>query len=166
MKKIIVILGANAVGKSSAANKIVELYKCAFVDSDWCRIMNPFKLTRITKETVTNNIYCLLRNYLNCEEIDTVIFTHSWHGERKEIYDKVIELLKNDGIEFHEKIIILKCDESENKRRALADGRDMERIERGMKNTFLFYDQFDYPCIDTTHMTVAEVAEQIWKLAN
>ncbi len=64
MKKIIVILGANAVGKSSAANKIVEFYKCAFVDSDWCRIMNPFKLTRITKETVTNNIYCLLRNYL------------------------------------------------------------------------------------------------------
>ena len=140
--------------------------KTAFVDSDWCRSINPFTLTDITKKTVIANLYCLLRNYLLCEEINTVIFTYSWHGERKEIYDNLIKHLLNDGIEFQEIIIILKCSESENRKRALTDNRDIERIERGMKNTFSFYDKFQYPCIDTTHMTVLQVVEQIWKLAN
>ena len=36
MKQLIVIIGANAVGKSSTAKKIVEQYqRSAFVDSDW-----------------------------------------------------------------------------------------------------------------------------------
>lgn len=167
MKKLIVIVGPNGVGKSTTAMRMKEQYsKTAFVDSDWCRSINPFTLTDITKKTVIANLYCLLRNYLLCEEINTVIFTYSWHGERKEIYDNLIKHLLNDGIEFQEIIIILKCSESENRKRALTDNRDIERIERGMKNTFSFYDKFQYPCIDTTHMTVLQVVEQIWKLAN
>ena len=132
------------------------------MDSDWCRAMNPFALTDITKNTVIENMYCLLRNYLLCAEISTVIFTYGWHGGRKGLYDRVIEKLKNDGVEFQEIIIILKCSESENRRRALVDNREKERIERGIKNTFSFYDEFEYPCIDTTNMTVLEVAEHIW----
>lgn len=167
MKKLIVIVGPNGVGKSTTAMRMKEQYsKTAFVDSDWCRSINPFTLTDITKKTVIANLYCLLRNYLLCEEINTVIFTYSWHGERKEIYDNLIKHLLNDRIEFQEIIIILKCSESENRKRALTDNRDIERIERGMKNTFSFYDKFQYPCIDTTHMTVLQVVEQIWKLAN
>lgn len=167
MKKLIVIVGPNGVGKSTTAMRMKEQYsKTAFVDSDWCRSINPFTLTDITKKTVIANLYCLLRNYLLCEEINTVIFTYSWHGERKEIYDNLIKHLLNDGIEFQEIIIILKCSESENRKRTLTDNRDIERIERGMKNTFSFYDKFQYPCIDTTHMTVLQVVEQIWKLAN
>lgn len=167
MKKLIVIVGPNGVGKTTTAMRMKEQYsKTAFVDSDWCRSINPFTLTDITKKTVIANLYCLLRNYLLCEEINTVIFTYSWHGERKEIYDNLIKHLLNDGIEFQEIIIILKCSESENRKRALTDNRDIERIERGMKNTFSFYDKFQYPCIDTTHMTVLQVVEQIWKLAN
>lgn len=167
MAQLLVIIGPNGVGKSTTAMKLKEQHpRSAFVDSDWCRVMNPFALTDITKQTVMENMYCLLRNYLLCEEINTVIFTYSWHGGRKEIYDSVIQKLKNDGIEFQEIIILLKCSESENRRRALADHRDEERIERGIKNTFLFYDKFEYPCVDTTSMNVLEVAEQVWELAN
>lgn len=167
MKKLIVIVGPNAVGKSTAAMKIKERYpKSAFVDSDWCRVMNPFTLTDITKKTVVENVYCLLRNYLLCEEIGAVIFAHSWHGGRKEIYDRVIKKLQSAGIEFRESIVILKCSEFENRRRALVDNREEERIERGIRNTFSFYDEFEYPCIDTTNMTASEVAECIWGLAN
>ena len=93
MKKLIVIVGPNAVGKSTTAMRMKEQYsKTAFVDSDWCRSINPFTLTDITKKTVIANLYCLLRNYLLCEEINTVIFTYSWHGERKEIYDNLINI--------------------------------------------------------------------------
>ena len=161
MKQLIVIIGPNAVGKSTAAKCMVEkIPQTAYVDSDWCRCMNPFLLTDITKEIVKENIYYLLHNYLTCVEIETVIFTYSWHGGRKEIYDRVIEQFRNDGIEFVENIIILKCSEEENVRRALEDKRDEERVERG-KKTFSFYDDFDYPCIDTTEMSVTEVVESI-----
>lgn len=163
MTQLIVILGPNGVGKSTTAMKIKDQYSgSAFVDSDWCRVMNPFPLTDITTETVIKNMYCLLRNYLLCEEINTIIFTYSWHGGRKELYDKVITLLRNDGIEFKENIIILKCSEPENRKRALADNRDIERVERGMQNTFSFYDELEYPCINTTNMTVSEAAERVW----
>ena len=126
--------------------------------------MNPFKLKDVTKQVVENNIYCLLHNYLSCDEISTVVFTHSWHGSRKEIYDSVMMKLRDDGIEFKEHVIILKCNEAENRKRGISDGRDKERIDRGMKNTFSFYDEYDYSCIDTTHMTPTEVAEKIMTL--
>lgn len=162
MKQLIVIIGPNGVGKTTTAKKIVEQYEnVAYVDSDWCRVMNPFTFTESTKETIIENIYCLLRNYLSCSDINTVVFTYAWHGERKAIYEKVMEKLKNEPIEFTQRIIILKCSKDENIKRAIQDGRDETRIKRGMEMTFSFYDTFDYPCIDTTNMTPAEVAQKI-----
>ena len=72
MKKLIVILGPNGVGKSTTAQKILKKRaRCAYVDADWCRAINPFPFTPATKVAVTENIYCMLRNYLLCEDIDT-----------------------------------------------------------------------------------------------
>ena len=165
MKRLIVIIGPNAVGKTTTARCLVEkLPQTAYVDSDWCRFMNPFQFTEITKQTVTKNMYDMLHNYLVCEEIENVIFTYSWHGDRKEIYDNLITRLKSDGIEFEEKIVVLKCSKEENISRAEKDGRDRIRIERGMENTFSFYDMYDYPRIDSTDMSVNEVAERIIEL--
>ncbi len=65
-------------------------------------------------------------------------------GMVKEIYEKVIDKLKNDGI-----------------RRAIEDGRAMPRIKRGIEMTFSFYDKYDYPCIDTTEMEPSKVANLI-----
>ena len=91
MKRLIVIVGPNAVGKTTTAKCLVDkLPKTAYVDSDWCRFMNPFPFTEVTKQTVTKNMYDILRNYLVCKEIENVIFTYSWHGERKEIYNNLI----------------------------------------------------------------------------
>ena len=66
-KKLIVIIGPNGVGKSSAAKKLVtHCSKSAFVDSHWCRVMNPFPFTEGTKKVVTDNIFCFIRNYMQC----------------------------------------------------------------------------------------------------
>ncbi len=141
MKQLIILLGPNAVGKSTTAKKMVEQYEnIAYVDSDWCRVMNPFAFTETTKQTVSENIYCLLRNYLSCSEINTVVFTYGWHGGRKAIYERVMEKLRNECTEFKETIIILKCSEDENRKRAIQDGRDKERIRRGMERTSLIED--------------------------
>ena len=165
MKRLVVIVGPNAVGKTTTAECLIKkCTKIAYVDSDWCRVMNPFPFTEITKQTITENMYALLHNYLLCEEVETVVFTYSWHGERKEIYDNIIARLQKDKIDFKESIIILKCLKEENVRRAISDNRDNDRVVRGMKNTFYFYDEYTYPFIDTTDMRPDEVAEKIMEL--
>ncbi len=99
--KLIVMIGPNGVGKSSAAKSFITHYpKSAFIDSDWCRVMNPFPYTERTKQTVTDNIYCLIRNYLLCKDIDYVIFTYGFHGERKDIFDSVVQRLQKEKINF------------------------------------------------------------------
>lgn len=167
MKQLIVIAGPNGVGKTTTARKIVELYEnVAYVDSDWCRVMNPFVFTESTKETIAENIFCLLRNYLSCRDVNRVVFTYAWHGERMAIYEKVMAKLKNEAPAFRLSVIILKCSEDENIRRAARDGRDEIRIRRGMEMTFSFYDNFDYPWIETTDLTPTEAARQIIRLAD
>ena len=166
MKQLIVIIGPNGVGKSTTAKKMVELYEhVAYVDSDWCRVMNPFSFTESTKETIAENIFCLLRNYLSCSDVNKAVFTHAWHGERRAIFEKVMENLKKEPTEFKHTIIILKCSKEENRKRAIQDGRDESRINRGLEMTFSFYNNLDYPCMDTTNMTPTEVARQVMKLA-
>ncbi|MGM9611387.1 MAG: hypothetical protein ACI3ZE_07120, partial [Candidatus Woodwardiibium sp.] len=56
---------------------------------------------------------------------------------------------------------VLKCGYEENIQRAVKDKRDDERVKRGMKNTFHFYDNYDYPTIDTTNLSPEQVAEII-----
>lgn len=43
----------------------------------------------------------------------------------------------------------------------MQDGRDKERVKRGMENTYHFYDDYDYPVIDTTDLMPRETAEKI-----
>ena len=164
MKQLIVIIGPNGVGKSTTAREIVEQCQhTAYVDSDWCRVMNPFTFSPTAKETITENIFCLLQNYLLCDDVQRVIFTHAWHGERKAIYENVIDKLHRT-CSFKETVVILKCAEAENRKRALKDGRDEKRVERGMEQTFTYYDLFGYPQMDTTDMTPAQAAQRVMKL--
>ena len=39
------------------------------------------------------------------------------------------------------------------------------RIERGKRNTFSFYDTYDYPTIDSTELTTNEVVNRIIDVA-
>lgn len=162
MKKLILILGANGVGKSTTAEILLQkLSKCAYIDADWCRAINPFPFTDATRTAVTNNIFSLFKNYFLCEDIEFIIFPYGFHGERKQIFEQVLYRLEQDGIEFEVCPIILKCCEEENIKRAVKDERDRERIERGMKNTFMFYEEYTYPSIDTTYLRPDEAAEKI-----
>lgn len=130
-KKLIVIVGPNGVGKSSVAKSLLARQpQSAFVDSDWCRVINPFPFAERTKETVTDNIYCLLRNYLQCKDIDYIIFTYGFHGERKAIFDEILHRLEKEKINFECTMIILKCSLDENIRRMTEDGREENRIQK------------------------------------
>lgn len=165
MKKIITIVGPNGVGKTTAANSLLKIcLHSAYVDSDCLRAINPFKFTDKTKKAVTENIFCVFRNYLLCDDIETIIFSYGFHGERKEIYNETIQRLHNEDIEFDSHIVILKCEYDENIRRALNDSRDIERVKRGMSNTFNLYDDYGFPFINTTDLNPRQVAEKIKEL--
>lgn len=44
---------------------------------------------------------------------------------------------------------------------------DIERIERGIKNTFhLFYDEYAYSNVDSTYLQPEKVAEKIIEILN
>lgn len=162
IKKVVVLIGPNGVGKSTTAKTFMQQHtKCAYIDSDYCRAINPFPFTPATKKAVTENIYCLFRNYLLCTDIEMVVFPYGFHGERKEIFNTVMKRLTDDGISFEITTIVLKCSLEENIKRAEADGRNKERIEGGIKNTFNFYDDFTEPSIDTTGLSPEEVVKQI-----
>ncbi len=62
MKRLIVIVGPNAVGKTTTAKCLVDkLPKTAYVDSDWCRFMNPFRFTGLQNKLRPRicMIYCV-----------------------------------------------------------------------------------------------------------
>lgn len=165
-KKLIVIVGPNGVGKSTTAKAFLARHtKSAFVDSDWCRVINPFSFTQETKETVTRNIFSLIHNYMLCKDVNHVIFTYGFHGERKNIFDEVLRRLRREGVNFDLTLVILKCSLNENIRRMECDGREENRIKRGIENTFHFYDSYDDPVIDTTELEVEQVVDRIARLA-
>lgn len=167
MKKLVVLIGPIGVGKSTTAENFMQQHtKCAYIDADACRAINSFPLTLATKKVVIEKIYCLFKNYLLCIDIEIIVFPYSFHGERKEIFDTVIKRLIDDGITFEMITIVLKCSLDENIKRALTDGRDKERIEREIKNTFRFYDEFNESGIDTTNLSPEEVVRQIQTIMN
>lgn len=70
-KRLITIVGANGVGKTTTSNSLLQMCpNSAYVDADWCRAINPFQFTEATKKTVTDNIFCLFRNYLTLMNTD------------------------------------------------------------------------------------------------
>lgn len=156
-KTLLLLLGPNGVGKSTTAKAIVKILpQTALVDSDWCRTMNPYN-----KDTVIENIYAMIKNYFFCPDIETVIFPYGFHGDRKQRFDAVIEKLNKADIDFKTYTVILTCSLEENIRRAENDQRDDERIKRGIKNTYHFYDDFVCPKIDTTNLAVEQITEKI-----
>lgn len=162
MKTLLLILGPNAVGKTTAAHLLLEMRpRTALVDADWCRAMNPFILTPESAGTVADNLFCLLYNYLSCPSVDTVVMPYALHGGRAERFAGVLRRLDQTDVSYGLKKVILTAEEEAVRERALKDGRDEERIERGIQNTLHFYDDFAEIKIETTHLKPKQVAQRI-----
>ena len=164
MKDFLFLCGANGIGKTTICKNIVKrLSGSAYVDSDGCRMMNPFVLDETTIPTVAKNISGLLGNYLECGVIQTVIFSYGFHGRRKEIFDLVMKDISVHEMSFSP--FVLTCSEAENKRRMEADGRDIDRMERAFEVSRSAYLDIEYPKIDVTGLSVDEAASLIMRRA-
>ena len=97
MKRLILISGPMGVGKTTVATLLQgRIDHSVFLDGDWCWVMNPFTVTDETKAMVLDNITHLLRNFLACTQLETVIFC--WVMDSQTILDSILSRLELDGI--------------------------------------------------------------------
>jgi cytidylate kinase len=161
MKKMIIINGTMGIGKTTTCTKLNQsLHKSVFLDADWCWLMNPFVVTDETKEMVMNNISFLLNSYLNCSEIEHVVFCWVLHQEW--IIKDLIKRLDRTDYELH--VVTLMCSEKELRERLLKDVnlnvRDEEIINRSLDKLKL-YESMDTQKIDVSHMSVDQVVASV-----
>ena len=63
MKKLIIILGPNGVGKSTASGELLQILpNSAYIDSDTLRMINPAAHTDESIELHKRNILSLIKN--------------------------------------------------------------------------------------------------------
>ncbi|MHB1153300.1 MAG: AAA family ATPase [Eubacteriales bacterium] len=162
MKKLILILGANGIGKSTVSAEILRhLTDSAYIDSDACRQFNAQSgFNEEAIELQKNNLISLMKNYFAASFIQYIIFPYGFHGHREKLFDDMIHELRK-SMNFEICTILLVCDESENIHRMKADNRDADRIRRAVENTRSIYDKLDFPRIDVTNLTPEQAAIKI-----
>lgn len=164
MKNLLFLCGPNGIGKTTISMEIInQLPRSAYVDSDSCRVMNPFVLDDDTIPTISKNISDLIFNYWSCPLVDTVVFSYGFHGRRKEVFQTATAALSKQEHQFIP--ILLWCSEEENIRRMKADRRDQERIVRAVKESRKAFDGVTYLSLDVTELTAMEAAKTVLQMA-
>lgn len=163
MKKFILILGPNGVGKSTASAALLKMLpNSAYIDSDSLRMMNPARGEEVIS-VQKQNILALMRNYFKTSFVEYIIFPYGYHAHRKTMLEDMLDELKTE-FEFEVIAILLTCSEDENVRRMKNDGRNDERITYSIENTRTIFDGLDCPKIDTTELTPEQTVEQMLKI--
>lgn len=160
MKNILFLCGPNGIGKTTICKEIIkQLPNSAYVDSDPCRVMNPFLLNDDTIPTIAKNISDLLNNYLKCPIVDTVVFLYGFHGRRIEVFQRIlseISKIEHDFIPF-----LLWCSEEENINRMKVNNRSANSIQRALNESRKAFDDVTYPKLDISNLPVSEAAKTI-----
>ena len=165
MKKLILVCGANGIGKSTACKRLIEILpSSAYIDSDYCRYMSPFSFSTGEMAVVVSIISNMMINYFSLSTINNVIFQYGFHGLRRQTFNRILALLDENGIKYKFCPILLECSLEENMRRMQNDNRDSERINRAIVNTRNIYDEFCYPTIDVTQLSPEETASKMKKI--
>lgn len=163
MKTLIFIHGPNGVGKSTTCARLFQrLPHSSRLDSEWCRMINPFDLTPEIEVLAERHISVLLRGYLECSLVEHAIFSYAFHGPRKRIWERVLHNLQD--LSFHLLPITLTCSEEENVRRMIQDGRDDAGYMQHSLQTRIVYEGLPYPIIDSTRLSVDKTVDNILML--
>lgn len=161
MKRLILLSGPMGVGKSTVASLLYRrLDRSVFLDGDWCWMMHPFSVTEETKAMVLDNITHLLRNFLACTQIDTVIFT--WVMDDPAILESILSRLDLAGCCVHSFTLTatpesLRCRVKKDIARGLRQPGDAERSIARLAH----YDAVDSIKLDTSDTPPEAVAERL-----
>lgn len=157
LKKLIVINGAMGVGKTSICKELnKKLLNSAWLDGDWCMMMNPMNFTEINQKMFLDNIYHLLNNYLSNPSFEYVLF--SWVIPREEMMNYLIKKLSDNCFELVR--LTLLCEDNKLKERMLQAKRDEVSINKSM----LYQEAFrsiNTIKIDTTELSAVETVNEV-----
>jgi thymidylate kinase len=163
-KKLIFICGPNGVGKSSTGRELISyIENSAFVDSDLCALRNPFIITEGI-DIGRQFMLFMLTKYLESSLYETIIWSYGFHGHRKANFTEIMKELRELNMDFDFIPIILTCDLDENIHRMKCDNRDQARIDRAINNTRIIYNDYPFPSINTTKLTLKETVYEIKRL--
>lgn len=157
MKKLIIINGTPGVGKSTVSKLLnQEIENSAWLDGDWCWMMNPFIVNEENKAMVESNIYHHLNNYLKNSSLKIIIF--SWVIGHDQLMDKIISNIDIGSVYTYK--ITLMCDDDILRQRLHIDGRSEERIENSIERQ-KNYHLMNTVKIDTSKLSVEETVKEI-----
>ena len=77
------------------------------------------------------------------------------------MHDNIMKRLSNTKISYQLVSIILECEYEENLRRSRMDGRDEDHIKYFTEHTRDIYNQYDYPRLDITLLSVDEAVNRL-----
>jgi shikimate kinase len=161
MKKYIVINGTMGAGKSSVGRCIAEkLGQAAFIDGDFVIEMHPYVDHAETFDMQRSNIVHMSKNYISFEKCDYVIL--SWiMGEVRAA--KTISEISALGFKVYH--FLLTCSEAALTKRwhddTINDWRTKENLSMAIEILTEFNKRTDCVLVDTTDLSVDEVAEKV-----
>lgn len=160
MKKFIIINGAMGVGKTSICKELNKrLANSAWLDGDWCMMMNPMNFTETNQKMFLDNIYHLLNNYLSNPSFEYILF--SWVIPKEEMMNYMIKKLSDNCFELVR--LTLLCADNKLKERMLQAERDEATINKSM----LYQEAFrniNTIKVDTTELSVAGTVDNVLKI--
>ncbi|HNZ08728.1 MAG TPA: AAA family ATPase [Bacillota bacterium] len=159
MKKLILVSGTMGVGKTTTCRLLYKMApRTAWLDGDWCWLMNPWNFCDENKEMVMSNITGVLGSFLSNSTLDNVVF--SWVMHKKEIIDDLLGRISKHEFELH--LFALVCSPVELSSRMEEDERDAQNIKASIDRLPL-YQGMGWEVLDTTCMKAKEVAIEIAK---
>ena len=158
--KVIILNGPMGVGKTAVGKYIAEHTPgTAFIDGDWCLDIHPFVGNRETKEMAIDNILHMIGNYKKCSECKMIVLV--WLIDNTWVYDAIVEGIKKLGLEI--KSVILTCDKESLINRWKKDKECPWRTDEWLKismDSLSYFSGLDN-CLDTTNLTIEEVADSL-----
>lgn len=161
MRKLYLVGGTMGVGKTTACRLLkTKLENSVFLDGDWCWDMHPFRVTEQTKKMVMDNICAVLQNFIDCSELQNIVFC--WVMHEQSIIDGILSRLDVKDCEVV--TVSLVCAEEELRQRLTHDvergARAAEDIERSVARIAL-YESLRTRKLDVSALTPEETADAI-----
>ena len=164
MKRLILVGGPMGVGKSRVCRCLQErLRPSAYLDGDWCWDMNPFRVTEETKAMVLDNIGTLLSRFLQCSEVEYVIF--GWVMHQQGIVDEICGRLPLEGVSVRAfSLLAAPAVLEERLRRDIRAGKRQEDVIGRSLAYLPMYREMDTIPICTDNKSVEEISDEIRSL--
>ena len=165
MKTFYMVGGPMGVGKSAVCSRLNRILpNSVLLDGDWCWAMDPFQVTRETRELVLSNICHMLRNFLACPAFEHVIFC--WVMHQQEIIDQILARVDCSGWEVRRISLVCRPEVlTERLQRDVELGRRSPDVIGRSLAYLPLYQGLDTEKIEVSGADAEEVAERLAGLA-